>query len=343
MLDFLKARADHRVVVSPSIVVFTVFFLLTLVFLWHIFPILVLLFMAFIIMVGLNPSVDRLQQRLKIPRVLSIVLTYILFLTFLAGTISLLLPPLVEQIGLLLKLLDSPLIQQHVSELNLTVTEVGNLVNQFGGPVNFLFSALTSTFSGIFTFFTLLVMSFYLIMDRPVLHQKIAWFTRNKDHVEIARKLLDDIEKQLGGWVRGELILMTVIGSMTYIGLSLMGIPYALPLAILAGMLEILPNLGPTISAVPAISIALFQNNPVMAIGVAVLYIVIQQLENNFIVPKVMKENADVNPLIGILTILIGLNLYGISGALLAVPTYIVIRSCYSTYLKHQDLTPKMV
>lgn len=336
MFDFSPSKNDHRVSVSPSIAIFTILFLIGLYFVYRILPILILLFMAFIVMVGLNPAVSRLQKRLRLPRFLAIILAYILFLGFLAGAIGLLLPPLVVQVGMLLKLFDSPVIQEHVAGLNLTVTEIGNLVNQFGGSVNFVLSAVTSTFSGVMTFFTLLVMSFYLIMDWPVLHQKIAWFTRKKEHLDTARQLLDDIEKQLGGWVRGELILMTIIGAMTYVGLSLMGIPYALPLAIMAGLLEILPNLGPTISAIPAISIALFQNNPVMAIAVTVLYIVIQQLENNFIVPKVMKENADVNPLIGILTILIGVQLYGILGALLAVPTYIVIRCCYGLYLRQQ-------
>ncbi len=336
MFDFLKPKTEHKVVVSSSIVIFTVFFLLSLYFVYQIIPILVLLFLAFIIMVALNPAVNKIQQKLRTPRILAIVLAYVLFLSLLAGTISLLLPPLVVQVGQLLKLLDTPYIQTHIADLKLTVTEIGDLVNKFGGPVNFVFSAVTSTFSSVFTFFTLMVMSFYLMMDRPMLYKKIAWFTRKKEYHEMARQLLDDIEKQLGGWVRGELILMTVIGAMTYIGLSLMGIPYALPLAIFAGCLEILPNLGPTIAAVPAIAIALFQNDPVIAVAVLILYVVIQQLENNFIVPKVMKENADVNPLVGILTILIGAKLYGIFGALLAVPMYIVLRSCYSMYLKHQ-------
>lgn len=336
MFSLLGRPSEHRVVISPSIVIFTVFFILGLFFLYQILPILVLLFMAFIIMVALNPAVNRLQQRFKVPRLPAIIITYIVFIALLVGTIALLLPPLIVQVSLLLKLFDTPLVQEHIAGLKLTINEIGDLINKFGGPVNFVFSAITSTFSSIFTFFTLLVMSFYLILDRPVLHHKIAWFTRKKEHLQLAKQLLDDIEKELGGWVRGEFVLMVVIGTMTYIGLSLMGIPYALPLAIMAGALEILPSLGPTISAIPAIAIALFQNNPLSASMVTVLYIVIQQLENNFIVPKVMKENANLNPLVGILSILIGAKLFGVFGALLAVPTYIVLRSCYGMYLKRQ-------
>lgn len=337
MFSFLNRNNEQRIIISPSIVIFTVFFLLGLYFLFQILPILVLLFMAFIIMVALNPAVNRLQQKLKVPRLPAIIITYIVFLSVLVGTIALLLPPLIVQVNLLLKLFDTPLIQEYIADLKLTVTEIGDLINKFGGPVNFVFSAITSTFSSIFTFFTLLVMSFYLILDRPVLHHKIVWFSRKKEHLRLAKQLLDDVERELGGWVRGEFVLMVVIGALTYIGLSILGIPYALPLAIMAGALEILPNLGPTISAIPAISIALFQNNPVSAAMVAILYIVIQQLENNFIVPRVMKANANLNPLVGILSILIGAKLFGIFGALLAVPTYIVLRSCYALYLQQEN------
>ena len=142
------------------------------------------------------------------------------------------------------------------------------------------------------------------------------------------------IENQLGGWVRGQLVLMLVIAVFTYIGFLLIGIPYALPLAILAGFLEILPNIGPTIAAVPAITIAYISSGPALAVVALLFSILVQQLENNVIVPKVMRENANVNPLISIIAILIGLQLAGVVGALLAIPLYIVIRTVYGSFFR---------
>ena len=170
--------------------------------------------------------------------------------------------------------------------------------------------------------------------ERPHLYKKIGWFTKDKKHFKKAEEFIDLLESELGGWVRGEVILMLTIATLTYVGLLLFGIPYALPLAILAGFLEILPNIGPIIAAAPAVFLAYITFGPVMALVVAVFSIIVQQLENNVIVPKVMKDNANVNPLMSILVIVIGLQLAGIFGALLAVPGYIVFRAFYTSFIR---------
>ena len=134
--------------------------------------------------------------------------------------------------------------------------------------------------------------------------------------------------------MRGELILMFTIGLVTFVGLTLLNIPYALPLAILAGVLELIPNLGPTISAIPAIIIAFAVHGPVSGIAVLGLSIAIQQAENNLLVPRIMKDSAQVGSLVVILAILIGAQFGGALGALLAVPLYITARSWYSFYFR---------
>src|SRR5690606_25972552 len=111
----------------------------------------------------------------------------------------------------------------------------------------------------------------------------------------------------------------------TYVGLMLLGVPYAVPLAIIAGLLEIIPNIGPTISAIPAILVPLLvMHDPVTALFVAALYIIIQQVENNVLVPKIMQSAVGIHPLITILLIIIGLKLSGVAGAILAVPLFLV-------------------
>ncbi len=140
----------------------------------------------------------------------------------------------------------------------------------------------------------------------------------------------------MGAWVRGELILMFVVGLMTYIGLSLLRVEYALPLAIIAGLLEAVPVVGPIISSVPAILVALV-TNPISAIGVVLLYIVIQQLENNILVPEIMEAAVGVSPLLVILALLIGASLFGIAGAILAVPTVAIAQVIVSDMVDHRD------
>jgi predicted PurR-regulated permease PerM len=293
-------------------------------------------------MVALNPSVTKLQSKTRLPRLFSIFIVYIFFILAVVGTASLVLPPLISEMVQLIKLIDIPLIQEHLAEIKFSLGEVSNLMNQFSTPANFIITAITSTVSSLFTFFTLLVLSFYLILERHQLYKKISWFSQKEVHLNTAKEFLDSVELQLGGWVRGELILMTVIGAMTFVGLTLLGIPYALPLAILAGLLEILPSMGPTISAVPAIAIATFQMEPWHGAAVLIVYIMIQQLENNFLVPKVMQTNAHIDPLPAILAILIGFELLGIMGGLLAVPAYIVIRTGFSTWKNlNQPITKK--
>ncbi|NCN24269.1 MAG: hypothetical protein COU65_02240 [Candidatus Pacebacteria bacterium CG10_big_fil_rev_8_21_14_0_10_42_12] len=334
MLSLFSKRTE--IAVARSTVFFIFGILLGSYFLFQIRSIVILVFLAFIMMVALNPVAQKLQKYLKMPRMLSIVSTYILLITILSLLIGLVLPPLFIQLYALLKTIDIPLLQEYVARLNfsLSASDISNIADQVGSSVFTVMGVVLSTFAGIFTTFTLFVLSFFMLIERPVLHKKIAWFTSDRKHFEAAEKFLITIENQLGGWVRGQLVLMLVIAVFTYIGFLLIGIPYALPLAILAGFLEILPNIGPTIAAVPAITIAYISSGPALAVVALLFSILVQQLENNVIVPKVMRENANVNPLISIIAILIGLQLAGVVGALLAIPLYIVIRTVYGSFFR---------
>jgi predicted PurR-regulated permease PerM len=254
---------------------------------------------------------------------------YILVISLLSVLIALIVPPLTQELQNLTKMIDLLPLQNFVRNFKFDVNQINNFVSSFGGSVTTLWSIVNSTFSSLFTVLTITVISVYLLIDRDNLYKKISWFTRDKSQLEKAREFVDSVEVQLGGWIRGQLILMTIIGFVTYLGLLLLGIPYVLPLAILAGFLEILPNLGPTIASLPSIALAYVYGGWVLAGATALFYLIVQQLENNIVVPKIMKANADVNPLATIVTILVGLKMGGIVGALLSVPLYILIRAIY--------------
>ncbi|MCC6710824.1 MAG: AI-2E family transporter [Candidatus Pacebacteria bacterium] len=334
MFDWLTAKNKTQISISPSIVIFTLAILGGLKFLASISNILLLLLLSFILMVALNPAVTRFQKKLRLPRILSMILVYVLLIVLIVSATALVLPPLVSEIIRFLKTINFPYLQEQLAGMQFSFSEIGNLANQFGSSVQFLLGIITNTFAGFFTFLTLLIMSFYMLIDRPHLHKKVAWFTNRKENLEIAKNFLDDLEVQLGGWVRGQMILMIVIALATYFGLMMLKIPFALPLAILAGTLEILPNLGPFISAVPGVLLAYFTFGLPMAGATIAMYTVIQQLENNFIVPKIMSTNAKVNPLVAMLCVFIGFQLGSVIGGLLAIPVYIILRATYSLFRK---------
>lgn len=338
----LSKEKDVSVKISLT-TIFWVFGIIAAAYLmFRVQEILIAILFAVIVMSAFRPSLKWMERRLRIPKVLAVLILYALFLTFLSLALALIIPPLIRELPHVVQTLSLPPMFNGWSfsnwdTLNLSLSDLGSLLPQIGISFNAIYRVVSSTFSGIFTFFTVLVMSVYMMLDRDNLHNKVQWFTKDKRHISLAKELLDQVERQLGGWVRGQVALMIVIGVITYIGLRLLSVPYALPLAILAGALEILPNLGPTIAAIPAVIIAYLVLGPAMSLFVVLFYVLVQQFENNLIVPKIMKDNVDVNPLTSIILILAGVEFGGVIGALLSIPIYIVIRSTYSMWFRERN------
>ncbi|MEX0895349.1 MAG: AI-2E family transporter [Patescibacteria group bacterium] len=336
----MKQTTDHTVMISRSTIVFTVALLLGLYFIFQIRDVLSLAFVAFIFTVAINPATKKVQKWLKLSRLTSIITTYFIIVSAIFTIFALLLPPLVTELGGLLRYVDMPGLQEEIQGFRFSITELGNLADRIGSSVTALVTFLLSTFEGLFTVFTLIMMSLFMLIERGLLKKRLQFFFADENHVKKALSLMDETEVQLGGWIRGQVIMMIIIGCINYLGLSLLGVPYALPLAILAGILEILPNLGPVLAAVPAILIAFVALSPWMALIVLIFYVIVQQLESNVLYPKVISETADVSPLVSILSILIGYTLGGIAGAFLAVPTFILLRVIFQTYLQEKIVHP---
>ncbi|HSW89282.1 MAG TPA: AI-2E family transporter [Patescibacteria group bacterium] len=290
--------------------------------------IVILLMIAFVLMTALEPLVSRLQ-RLRFSRIAAILVVYVILVGFFVVMGATLIPPLADQTIRLFSQFDLPNLSflKALTHLQLTATELTGLVSQYGASLGAVLHFVQSTFSVIFSLFTVLVMSLYFLVERDRLYRYAMILFRTDDKEERGRKLVAQIEKDLGGWVRGEFILMLTIGIMTFIGLTVLNIPYALPLSILAGILEALPNIGPTLSAIPAILVASFLVSPIMGVVTLVLYILVQQLENHIIVPQVMRNAVGISPLISIVLLLGGARFGGAIGALLAVPVFIVLRA----------------
>ena len=181
-----------------------------------------------------------------------------------------------------------------------------------------LVSVATGIFSSLLHVVFTLFLALYLTIDGDRVRRYVIAFLPF-DRQEQALELTERIGVRLGAWARGELLLGAIIGGLTWIGAMVIGLPYAAALALIAGIGELVPTLGPIIAAIPLIAVGLL-SSPTQGLLALILAILVQQLENNLIVPRVMSHAVDLHPVVVMLAILAGGELLGIPGALLAVP-----------------------
>lgn len=319
MINEIKNKnMPQKVDISHKTIIFVALFILSLWIIYLIRDLLIILFVAVIFVSALSSLVN-FFIRLRLPKVLSIALTYIIIISALAAFLVSIIPPLVEQSNRLI-VSSPPLITQFLNAINIDRSVLSSELTDLSKN---LFSITLSVFDNLLAIVFMLVLTFYMLLEKENLESRISSLFKNRE--ERVRKSIVKIEEKLGSWLQGQLILSLLVGLMSYIGLMILNIPYALPLALMAGVMEVIPVIGPIISAIPAILIAL-TISPFLSVMVAVMYLIIQQLENSLIVPQVMKRAVGLNPLIVILAIAIGSRLLGIAGALLAVPMAVVFQ-----------------
>ena len=322
---------NRKIDISHKTIVFVAVFLLALWVIYLVRDLIIILFVSVILMSAIAPLVS-LFMKLKLPKALGILISYIIIIGVLVGVFASFLPPLIEQSNRLINTLPPLIIEQ----FNLTDVDHSLLQSQVTEVSKNILSVTVDIFNTIVTVIFLLVITFYLLLDRENLEVRVAnLFVGREDRI---KRLTRRIEDKLGAWVRGQLTLSLIIGVLSYIGLTLLHIPYALPLALLAAVMEVVPVIGPIIAAIPAIALAI-TISPVVTAGVAALYFVIQQLENHLIVPQVMKRAVGLNPLVVILAVAVGSRLLGIAGALLAVPIAVVLQIVVGDILQEEKRT----
>ena len=251
----------------------------------------------------------------------------------LVGIFLTIVPPLVRQAqdlarampGMIEKAQDF-LIQHRVIDHRITLREA---VTQ--GPLpdptsyfDTVFSAVGSILGGLFGFFTILILTFYLLVDSDnLLGGFLQLFPRDR-RTRVAAACRE-VTVKVSAWLMGQIILASVIGITAGIGLWLLGIPYFYVLALIAGIGEMIPMVGPLLAALPSIAVA-FTVGPSAALWVTLYYIAQQQLENHVLVPKIMERQVGVSAVTVIVALLIGGSLLGIMGAILAVPTAAILQ-----------------
>lgn len=298
-----------------------------LLIIWFLFAVkeIVLIFLiSVIISSAIDPLADFLQKR-RIPRGISVLLVYAVLLSILALVISLLVPPIIQEFQIISKTNVYDTFKDKLGVFRDTLDQMGigktieanikQIASTFSGAV---FNTTRGVVTGFVSIVTVLVISFYLTVNENGTKNLIKNLTPFK-HQAYAMALVNKIQRKMGSWVLGQLILSLTIFGLTYIGLIILRVDFALALALIAGLLEVVPYIGPFMAAIPAVFFAFLQNPP-LAIAIIILYIIIQQLENHIIVPVVMSKSVGLNPVLIIMGMLIGGTLSGIVGILIAVP-----------------------
>lgn len=308
--------------ISTQVILKVIFVALILIFLWEVREIIVILIMAFILSSALDPLVNYLKRH-KIPRFASVLAVYILVLALIGLVSYAIIPLVVGQIKILLHNLPDYLIDFQnrfgnifgsASGTNL----IGDLLSKLTGGGGVI-SGTFGIFNGVISIISIVIISFYLVAEENGMKRFIGSLVPSIHH-EVTTTLLEKVQKKMGMWILGQLVACAVMFLITWLGLSLLHIQYALVLALIAGVLEVIPYIGPIVSAIPAMFFGLIQGGIGLALLVALLYFLLHELEGYVLIPKIMEKTVGGSPLIILLAVLIGFKLDGAVGIVIAVP-----------------------
>jgi predicted PurR-regulated permease PerM len=294
-----------------------------------------LIFLAITLSEAIRPLVAQLE-RVRVPRPVGALLIYLALLALLGGIGWLLFDPLVTQASELANQAPTYLAQaqtwikdaQQALLANDPLSEalsalagqaLASLQSSVPALLQFPFTLVSGVFGALLSIVLIVTMSVFWLMSADKLRDFALALAPERAH-EGGALLFSDLGRTLGGWVRGTLVAMLLIGAFTALGLALLGVPYALLLGLLAGLLEIIPYLGPWISGSVAVVVALVAVDPFKALQVVALFLIVQLAEGNLVQPLVMSWAVRVDPLLVLVAITLGVQVLGLVGALIAVP-----------------------
>ncbi len=299
--------------------------------LWVLREIVAVVLLSIVIASAIEP-INHWAAKYKIPRIASVIFIYLAAFFLFATVFYLIVPPLFNDIfnfvSTLPTFVDSALrpggavasiFPDLPVAINKSLTATASQFQQFAtGTVNGIFSTNSTLIGGVFSFILLIVISFYISVQEHGIEKFLRVVTPLK-HEEYILNLWARSQKKIGGWLQGQILLASLVGIIVFLGLTILDVRYAISLAILSAVFEIIPVFGPIMAAIPAIAVASIQST-VLAIWVLALYIVVQQFENHLIYPLVVRKTIGVNPLLVVLSIVVGGALGGLFGIILAVP-----------------------
>jgi predicted PurR-regulated permease PerM len=345
------SQLTTRQVIIGTLVVLSI--ILLFVFLYYFRTLVMLVFIGIVISISMSPVVDLLHQR-KLPRSISVILIYFgLFILFF-GFILLVIPQMIHQVIILAPSIESvytdakavlqsspfSLIHQLASNLPISLNSIFMNTPPVTGEtvlasINWTFNTASSIVSGLFTIALILLLGFYWTLEGERMEYAFSLLLPVEKR-ESTRAVIQEVKDRMGGFVRGQGLLALTICIASFIAYSLMGLPSVLSLAVLAGAFELIPFFGPALGAIPALLVA-FADDPTKILWVILATLLIQQLENHFLAPRIMQKTVGVNPIVTILSIIGFGSMFGFPGLLMAIPLAAVAQVVLNRLVLHPD------
>ncbi len=311
-----------------------------------------LIFIAIFLSIALGPAVDFFARR-GAPRGLSILWVFVCVFLAVLCIGMLFVPPVVDQVeaiardapGYVADLRENETIRRYDDQYDLSsklTEQAASLPSRLGDAVGALQSVTIGVFSTLIQLLTVLTITFFLLLDgRRIVAFALEQFLPER-RARVAA-VVEDVYRSVGGYVAGALTIAVICGVVTYLTLTILGVPFSVPLAVLMGFLALVPLVGATIGGIVVALVTLLNDFPGDTIAWVVVIIVYQQVENNVLQPQVYKRTVDLHPLVIISGILIGSSLLGILGALVAIPIAAAVQIILLDYWRHRRVRSAVV
>jgi predicted PurR-regulated permease PerM len=311
---------------------------------------LILVYISSLFAMGISPLVRMIERQrvipigTRLPRWLAILVIYAALIGSIVVIGMVVVPPLIEQAEELWRTLPQKIAQAQAGLIRIGVLRqpitLGEAVQQApaagsAGAVTTIIGAIRNVMGGVFGVITLLLLTFYMLVEaREILSFFVRLFPRK--HRTRVGVLSATVSAKVSAWLGGQLLLSAIIGLTSAIGLWLMGVPYSHVLALISAIGEMIPMVGPILSAIPAILVAATVS-PGLAAGVAVFFIVQQQVENTILVPKIMGRQVGLSAVTVIIALGMGGQLLGVVGAILSVPTAAIVQVLFQELVERDS------
>ena len=299
--------------------------------LWFLRDIVLVVLTAVVIASAMEPGVRFFTTR-GLNRVLAVVLLYLGVAVFFFGILFFFIPPVLDDAASFLTRLPATLATLNISDLSGGLLPWGSVTDTISSAellrsisqtladsTGGVFTTLSAFFGGLTSFILIVVFSFYFSMQETGVDDFLRVITPTGKQAYVLN-LWKRSQTKIGKWMQGQLVLAAIVGILLYLGLTVLGIPNALLLAVLAAMFELIPVFGQILAAIPALAVALVDGGATSALLVLGLYVVVQQFEAHLIYPVVVQKVVGIPPLLVILSLIVGYQLLGFLGVLLSVP-----------------------
>jgi predicted PurR-regulated permease PerM len=306
--------------------------------LWAAREAILLIYISALIAMGFSPLVREIERpnaasrRRRVPRWLAILAIYLVIVGAFVLFGLMVIPPLVAQADALWDTLPAEfnrlqmfLVRRKLMTRTITLAEAVQSAptGASGNAVETLFVALSSVIGGVFGVITVLILSFYLLIEANSMFDYVVRFVPAGRRADVSSAARDAVTK-VSAWLRAQFLLAAVMGLFAAVGLGLMGVPYFYVVALVAALGETIPIVGPIIGGIAAVAVASTVSAK-LALAVGAFFFVLHQLEANVLVPKVMERRVGVSPVAVMAALLIGGALWGVVGAILAIPTAAIL------------------